>query len=89
VLNRFISHLVECNLPFLKTLRGSKDFFWGLEKEANFDFLRLYFIEFTTLVILDPTATLLLYVATSHSVVSVALLKHKVDLSLVFLVDDE
>jgi hypothetical protein len=30
-LNRFISKSAERSLPFLKTLRGAKDFTWGLE----------------------------------------------------------
>jgi ribonuclease HI len=30
-LNRFISKSAEHSLPFLKTLRGAKDFAWGPE----------------------------------------------------------
>jgi ribonuclease HI len=30
-LNRFISKSAERSLPFLKTLRGAKDFAWGPE----------------------------------------------------------
>jgi hypothetical protein len=35
-LNRFISKSAERSLPFLKTLRGAKDFAWGPEQAAAF-----------------------------------------------------
>jgi hypothetical protein len=35
-LNRIISKSVERSLPFLKTLRGVKDFVWGPEQAAAF-----------------------------------------------------
>jgi hypothetical protein len=39
-LNRFISKSAERSLPFLKTLRGAKDFAWGLEQAAAFESLK-------------------------------------------------
>jgi hypothetical protein len=39
-LNRFISKSAERSLPFLKTLRGAKDFAWGPEQEATFASLK-------------------------------------------------
>jgi hypothetical protein len=39
-LNRFISRSTERSLPFLKTLRGAKDFVWGLEQAAAFESLK-------------------------------------------------
>jgi hypothetical protein len=39
-LNRFISKSAEQSLPFLKTLRGAKDFAWGPEQAAAFASLK-------------------------------------------------
>jgi hypothetical protein len=39
-LNRFISRSAERSLPFLKTLRGTKDFAWGPEQVAAFESLK-------------------------------------------------
>jgi hypothetical protein len=39
-LNRFISKSIERSLPFLKTLRGAKDFAWGPEQAAAFASLK-------------------------------------------------
>jgi hypothetical protein len=39
-LNRFISKSAERSLPFLKTLRGAKDFVWGPEQAAAFASLK-------------------------------------------------
>jgi hypothetical protein len=39
-LNRFISKSAERSLPFLKTLRGAKDFEWGPEQVAAFAALK-------------------------------------------------
>jgi hypothetical protein len=39
-LNRFISKSAERSLPFLKTLRGAKDFAWGPEQAATFASLK-------------------------------------------------
>jgi hypothetical protein len=47
-LNKFISKSVERSLPFLKTLRGAKDFAWGPEQAATFASLKQHLSEFTT-----------------------------------------
>jgi hypothetical protein len=39
-LNRFISESAERSIPFLKTLRGTKDFAWGPEQAAAFASLK-------------------------------------------------
>jgi hypothetical protein len=39
-LNRFISKSAEQSLPFLKTLRGAKDFAWGPDQAATFASLK-------------------------------------------------
>jgi hypothetical protein len=36
-LNRFISKLAKCSLPFLNVLRGANDFAWGLEQAVAFE----------------------------------------------------
>jgi hypothetical protein len=39
-LNRFISKSAERSLPFLKILRGAKDFAWGPEQATAFASLK-------------------------------------------------
>jgi hypothetical protein len=39
-LNKFISKSTKRSLPFLKTLRGAKDFAWGPEQVAAFASLK-------------------------------------------------
>jgi hypothetical protein len=41
-LNRFISRPAERSLPFLKTVRGAKDFIWDLEQAEAFEFLKQF-----------------------------------------------
>jgi hypothetical protein len=72
-LNRFISKSAERSLPFLKTLRGAKDFAWGPEQAVAFASLKQYLSELTILTSLDPSLPLLLYVAASPHAVSAAL----------------
>jgi hypothetical protein len=68
---------MERSLPFLRTLRGTKDFIWGLEQEATFESLKVYLLKLTTLASLVPASTLLLYVTVSHSAVSAALVQER------------
>lgn len=76
-LNRFILRSAKQSLPFLKTLRGAKDFVWVLEQEETFEPLKVYLTKLTRLVSLDPKATILVYVAASHSVISATLVREK------------
>jgi hypothetical protein len=76
-LNRFISRSAERSLPFLKTLRGVKDFVWGLEQAEAFESLKQHISDLATLASPDPALPLLLYTAASHSAVSVALVQEK------------
>jgi hypothetical protein len=48
-LNRFISRLVERNLPFFEILKSPKVFHWGPAQQKAFEELKQYFIDFTTL----------------------------------------
>jgi hypothetical protein len=76
-LNRFISRSAERSLPFLKILRGAKDFTWGLEQAAAFKSLKQYLSDLATLTSPDPALPLLLYIAASPSAVSAALVQER------------
>jgi hypothetical protein len=76
-LNRFISKSAERSLPFLKTLRGAKDFAWGPEQAAAFASLKQYLSELAVLTSPDSLLPLLLYVAASPHAVSAALVQEQ------------
>jgi hypothetical protein len=76
-LNRFISRSAERSLPFLKMLRGAKDFTWGPEQAAAFESLKQYLSDLVTLTCRNPALPLLLYIAGSPSTVSVALVQER------------
>jgi hypothetical protein len=76
-LNRFISKSAERSLPFLRTLRGAKDFAWGPEQAAAFASLKQYLSELAILTSPDPSLPLLLYIAASLHAVSATLVQEK------------
>jgi hypothetical protein len=76
-LNRFISKSAERSLPFLKTLRGAKDFAWGPEQAAAFASLKQHLSELAILTSPNPSLPLLLYVAASPHAVSAALVQEQ------------
>jgi ribonuclease HI len=76
-LNRFISKSAERSLPFLKTLRGAKDFAWGPEQAAAFASLKQHMLELAILTSPNPSLPLLLYVAASPHAVSAALVQEQ------------
>ena len=76
-LNRFISRSAERSLPFLKTLRGAKDFAWGPEQAAAFASLKQYLAELAILTSPDSSLPLLLYVAASPHAVSAELVQEQ------------
>src|SRR5690242_18548215 len=76
-LNRFISMSAERSLPFLKTLRGAKDFAWGPEQAATFAPLKQHLSELAILTSPNPSLPLLLYVAASPHAVSAALVQEQ------------
>jgi hypothetical protein len=78
-LNRFISRSVERNLPFFEILKSADVFQWGPAQQKAFEDLKQYLIDLTTLTPPAPGAPLLLYVAASHSAVSVALVQEKLE----------
>jgi ribonuclease HI len=76
-LNRFISKSAERSLPFLKTLRGAKDFAWGPEQATSFASLKQHLSDLAILTSPDPLLPLLLYIAASPHVVRVALVQEQ------------
>jgi hypothetical protein len=78
-LNRFISRSAERNLPFFEILKSAEVFQWGPAQQKAFEEMKQYLIDLTTLTPPSPKAPLLLYVAASHSAVSVALVQEKLD----------
>jgi ribonuclease HI len=78
-LNRFISRSAERNLPFFELLKSAKVFQWGPSQQKAFEELKQYLIDLTTLTPPSSGTPLLLYVATSHSAVSVTLVQEKQD----------
>jgi hypothetical protein len=67
----------ERSLPFLKTLRGAKDFAWGPEQAAAFESLKQHLSNLATLASPDPSLPLLLYIAASPHAVSAALVQEQ------------
>jgi hypothetical protein len=78
-LNRFISRSAERNLPFFEVLKSAEVFQWGSAQQKTFEELKQYLIDLTTLTPPAPGAPLLLYVAASHSAVSAALVREKLE----------
>jgi hypothetical protein len=74
-LNKFISKSTERSLPFLKTLRGAKNFACGPEQAAAFASLKKHLSELAILTSPKPSLHLLLYVAASPHAVSAALVQ--------------
>jgi hypothetical protein len=59
-------------------LSGAKDFAWGPKQVAAFESLKQYLSEIATLTSPDPSLPLLLYIAASPNVVSVALVSMRI-----------
>jgi hypothetical protein len=78
-LNRFISRSAERNLSFFEVLKSAEVFQWRSAKQKAFEELKHYLIDLTTLTPPAPGASLLLYVAASHSAVSAALVQEKLE----------
>jgi hypothetical protein len=78
-LNRFISRSGERNLPFFEVLKSAKVFQWGPAQQKAFEEPKQYLIDLTTLTPPSSRTPLLLYVAASHTAVSVVLVQEKQD----------
>jgi hypothetical protein len=69
-LNRVISKLEECGMPFYKLLYKADGFQWDDQAAAAFVELKQYLKSLPTLVPLKPDDVLLLYVAATDAMVS-------------------
>ena len=76
-LNRFISKLAECSLPFFRALRGGDKVEWGQEKLEGFQRLKNYMASKLLVTVPNPEAPLLLYVAASDHAGSKVLVQEK------------
>jgi hypothetical protein len=76
-LNRFIAKLAERSLPFFSVLQGSAKVEWGTEQQRAFDDLKHYLQHLPTLSSPGQEQPLILYISTTHSVVSRALIVEK------------
>ena len=77
LLNRFISRSAEKSLPFFKVLKGTENFHWGTEQDKAFEDLKKYLENLAVMTSPSPGAELLLYIATSSSAVSAALVEER------------
>jgi hypothetical protein len=77
VLNRFIAQLAKRSLPFFTVLRGFTRVDWGAEQQKAFEDLKHYLDHLPTLSSLEQGQPLILYVSTTHSAVSGALVVKK------------
>jgi len=76
-LKRFISKSAKHSLPFFKALRGGDKVEWGPEQSKAFQQLKNYKASKLLVIVLDPEARLLLYVAASDHAVSGVLVQEK------------
>ncbi|KAL0396029.1 UNVERIFIED_CONTAM: hypothetical protein Scaly_0051300 [Sesamum calycinum] len=76
-LDRFISKLVEKNLPFFKVLRKAKELKWSEEFWCFFEALEQYFAELPLPVKSLPRDTLYLYLFDTSQAISSTLLLEK------------
>jgi hypothetical protein len=76
-LNRFMAKTAQQSLTFLKALRGSGTFEWGLGQKEAFDVLKEYIQKLTTLASPQPDQPLILNVSTTHTAVSGALVQER------------
>ena len=72
-LSRFIARLGERGLLLYKLLKKSDTFVWTEEEQAALDRLKTLLSSTPVLIALDPCKPLLLYLAATNHVVSVAL----------------
>jgi hypothetical protein len=76
-LNRFISKLAKCSLPFFAILRGFAKVEWGAEQQKSFDDLKSYLEKLPMLSSPEHGQPLILYVSTMHSAISEGLVVEK------------
>ena len=76
-LSRFISKSAERALPFFKILKKAGPMEWTTEAEASLQHLKKYLSSMPILVVPKPQEPLLLYLAATNQVVSVALVAQR------------
>ena len=72
-LSRFISCLGEKGLPFFKLLKASERFSWSEEAGTAFEQLKLFLTKPLIMTVPRPDKTLLIYIAATSRVVSIAI----------------
>ena len=72
-LSRFISCLSEKGLPFFKLLKASERFSWSEEADIAFEQLKLFLTKPPIMTATWPDETLLIYIAATSCVVSIAI----------------
>jgi hypothetical protein len=76
-LNQFMAKLAERSFPFFKVLRGSGTFEWGSKQHEALDALKDYIQNLPMLASPQPGQPLILYVSTTHTAVSGALVQER------------
>ncbi|KAL0439169.1 UNVERIFIED_CONTAM: hypothetical protein Slati_2399900 [Sesamum latifolium] len=76
-LSRFISRSAECNLPFFKALRKTKNFVWDEECQHAFHDLKTYLAELPLLTKPTPGKLLYLYLAVGQQAIISVLIKEE------------
>src|SRR6185503_6794293 len=76
-LNRFIFKSVEKCLPFFKALKGPGNMEWGEEQAKAFEALKQYIENLAVMSSPSEKTELLLYIATSGTTVSAALVEER------------
>ena len=71
-LSRFISRLGEKGLPFFKLLKALGKFTWMPEADMAFDELKQFLTMPPVMIAPQPSETLLVYIAATNRVVSMA-----------------
>jgi hypothetical protein len=72
-----MAKIAERNLPFFKILRGSSTFQWRPEQQEAFEALKEYIQKLPTLASPHPDHPLIMYVLTTHTAVSGALVQER------------
>ena len=72
-LSRFISRLDKKGLPFFKLLEAFERFSWSKEVDTTFEQLKLFLTKPPIMTAPRPDETLLIYIAATSHVVSIAI----------------
>jgi hypothetical protein len=81
-LSRFVLKLGKCGIPFYKILRKANGFQWNDQAVTTFIELKQYLMSLSTLVPLKPDNVLLLYVASTDTIVSIVIAVERPDATM-------